>query len=101
MSKYILLTATSFMYDNRYCRGRDKLQDFTTLGLATFASTSKLDLVHNTNVYVTVVAENGAGLRTVSHSQPILIDLTPPVFSFFHDAEYDGMYFPLISSLYL
>jgi len=47
-------------------------------------------------VYVTVVAENGAGLRTVSHSHPVLIDLTPPVFSFIHDAEYDGMYFPLI-----
>jgi len=33
MSKYILLTATSFMYDNRYCRGRDttsRLHNFGT-----------------------------------------------------------------------
>lgn len=71
-------------------QGGTQLQDFVTVGRENFAYTNSLNLTHNSQVFVTVVAINGAGLRTISHSQPILVDLTPPEFHFVHDAEFEG-----------
>lgn len=71
--------------------GGTQLQTFTSLGLQTFAYTNDVHLVHNTTVYVTVVAENAAGLRTVSHSDPVLIDLSPPEFLYVYDGSEQGV----------
>jgi hypothetical protein len=46
---------------------------------------NKVSLVHNTFVYITVIATNAAGIRTISYSNPILVDLTPPQFNFVND----------------
>ena len=66
-------------------QGGTQLQEFTSVGRRTFAYRSDLHLTHNTDVYVTVVAINSAGLRTVSYSDQIIIDLTPPVFTYVND----------------
>ncbi|XP_067663310.1 uncharacterized protein [Haliotis asinina] len=46
---------------------------------------SGLKLTHNSTIYITVMATNAAGLTTVSHGQPIIVDLTPPIFSHIGD----------------
>ncbi|CAG2247187.1 unnamed protein product [Mytilus edulis] len=46
---------------------------------------NNVTLVHNTYIYVTTIATNAAGLRGVSFSDPILVDLTPPEFEFVND----------------
>ncbi|KAL4221421.1 hypothetical protein ACF0H5_019679 [Mactra antiquata] len=70
--------------------GGTQLQGFVSVGRRTFASHSSLNLVHDSTVYVTVVAVNAAGLKTVSYSDPVIIDLTPPVFVYIHDGnDYD------------
>ena len=60
-------------------RGGTQLQTFKSVGKRTYAIASSLTLLHNSVVHVTVVAINWAGLRTVSYSEPILVDLTGPV----------------------
>ena len=55
-------------------KGGTQLQPFTNIGRCSSGFTSSLKLHHNTEVHVTVVAVNGAGLRTVSHSQPVYVD---------------------------
>ena len=70
--------------------GGTQLQPFVSVGKRTFAFTSSLHLVHGTIVYVTVIAVNAASLRTVSYSDPILIDLTPPSFEWVYDGPVRG-----------
>jgi hypothetical protein len=41
-------------------------------------------------VYITVIAINAAGLRTVSYSDPIMIDLTRPECQFVNDGPVQG-----------
>ena len=54
------------------------VQNFVDIGLDTVATSNNLSLSHNRTYYVTVRATNAA-LRCVStHSQAILVDLTPP-----------------------
>ncbi|XP_021349445.1 uncharacterized protein LOC110447832 [Mizuhopecten yessoensis] len=60
-------------------RGGLTLQSLTSVGRNTFSSNSNLNLDHNAIVHVTVMATNAAGLRTILHADPILVDLTPPV----------------------
>ena len=72
-------------------QGGTQLQEFKSVGVKTFDTNSKIHLAHNTTVYTTVVAVNGAGLRTVSYSYPLLIDLTPPVFDYVNDGFIEGM----------
>jgi len=43
-----------------------------------FAYNSKVTLVHMSNISVTAIATNSAGLIGVAHSPPILVDLTEP-----------------------
>ena len=45
---------------------------------------------HNSTIYVTVVAVNGADIRTVSYSDPVRVDLTPPVFEYVNDGTVEG-----------
>lgn len=65
--------------------GSAELQDFKSVGVNTFAYNYNLTLVHASQVYVTVVAINGAGLRNVAYSTAIDIDKTPPVLEEVHD----------------
>ncbi|KAL3843250.1 hypothetical protein ACJMK2_021192 [Sinanodonta woodiana] len=70
-----------------YIVGGSQLQDFRSVGLRTFAFNSSLKLKHNSRVHVTVVATNAVGLKTVSYSEPIIVDLTPPVLEVINDGK--------------
>ncbi|KAL3841826.1 hypothetical protein ACJMK2_019925 [Sinanodonta woodiana] len=63
------------------------LQDYTSVGIETHSSSKDLHLVHNTYIYVSVLATNAVELTTKVTSDPIMIDLTPPVFTFVHDSS--------------
>ena len=58
--------------------GGVQLHNFRSVGLQTYARASAHFLQHGTEVHVTVVAENAAGLRAVIYSDPFKVDLTPP-----------------------
>ncbi|XP_076085327.1 uncharacterized protein LOC143056126 [Mytilus galloprovincialis] len=68
-----------------YSEGGTQIQPFRSVGLMNFAVNNNVTLVHNTYIYVTTIATNAAGLRGVSFSDPILVDLTPPEFEFVND----------------
>jgi hypothetical protein len=36
---------------------------------------------------ITVIATNAAGLKDISYSDPILVDLTPPIINFVYDGR--------------
>ncbi|XP_078682372.1 uncharacterized protein LOC144916849 [Branchiostoma floridae x Branchiostoma belcheri] len=62
-------------------RGGTQLQTFRSVGRNTHAQNSDIRLDHGAFIHVTVVAENAADLKTVVYSDPVLVDLTPPVIS--------------------
>eukprot|EP00058_Branchiostoma_floridae_P024936 XP_002610426.1 hypothetical protein BRAFLDRAFT_85564 [Branchiostoma floridae] len=68
-------------------RGGTQLQDFKTVGRNTYAHNEDVRLSHGSFVHVTVVAENEAALRSVVYSDPIQVDLTPPVISWIKDGS--------------
>ncbi|XP_066263995.1 uncharacterized protein [Branchiostoma lanceolatum] len=70
-------------------QGGTQLQAFRSVGTSDQAINSDLTLTQGSNVYVTVVAVNSAGLRSVVHSQPAMVDKTPPVISFVRDGSSD------------
>ncbi|XP_060580924.1 uncharacterized protein LOC132737608 [Ruditapes philippinarum] len=78
-------------------RGGTQLQTFMSVGRQSFARNHSLRLEHDTMVYITVVAVNAAGLRTVSYSEPILIDLTPPTCNYVYDGSIIGQDLDYIS----
>ena len=55
------------------------MKDFTANGHHTSASVHNLQVEHNTDLHVTVVATNAAGLSAVTYSEPVTVDLTPPL----------------------
>ena len=55
--------------------------DFITTGRINHGIKSKLHIAHTADVYVTVTAENAAGLISVFYSAPVTVDITPPVIS--------------------
>ncbi|KAK2183533.1 hypothetical protein NP493_308g03123 [Ridgeia piscesae] len=59
-------------------RGGVQLQNFRSVGRQTHACADGLLLQHGTEVHVTVVTENAAGLKTAIYSDPWKVDLTPP-----------------------
>ncbi|KAK3100189.1 hypothetical protein FSP39_015958 [Pinctada imbricata] len=69
-----------------YSQGGTQIQGFESVGRSNYAYNSSVVLVHNSIVYITVIASNTAGLQNVAYSNPILVDLTAPVFS----GVYDG-----------
>ncbi|XP_053400999.1 uncharacterized protein LOC128557566 [Mercenaria mercenaria] len=71
-------------------QGGTQLQPFVSVGRQTFASNNTLRLDHDTVMFITVVAVNAAGLRTVSYSDPILIDLTRPDCKYVNDGPLRG-----------
>ncbi|KAI8510730.1 hypothetical protein Bbelb_116460, partial [Branchiostoma belcheri] len=62
-------------------RGGTQLQTFKSVGRNTHAQNSHIRLDHCAFIHVAVVAENAAELKTVVYSDPVLVDLTPPVIS--------------------
>ncbi|XP_078585869.1 uncharacterized protein LOC144867679 [Branchiostoma floridae x Branchiostoma japonicum] len=62
-------------------QGGTQLQSFTSVARRTSARNEDLRLQHGSTIHVTVVATNAAKLKTVVHSDPIMVDLTPPVIS--------------------
>ena len=72
-------------YITGYTAGGTQIQPFRSVGLMNFAFNNNVTLVHNTYVYVTTIATNAAGLKGVSYSDPILVDLTPPDIKFVND----------------
>lgn len=71
-------------------QGGVQLQDYKSVGIRQFDDAHGLYLPHNTTIHITVVAINGAGLRTVSYSDPVVVDLTPPVFDYVNDGVEEG-----------
>ncbi|XP_071123054.1 uncharacterized protein [Mytilus edulis] len=70
-----------------YAEGGTQIQPFRSVGLMNFAFNNNVTLVHNTFIYVTAIATNAAGLRGVSFSDPILVDLTPPDIKYIYDGR--------------
>lgn len=67
--------------------GGEQLQTYTSVGRNTHASTSQLVLAHGMQVYVTVLATNGAGVSaTLSSSTAVTIDQTPPAIGIVSDS---------------
>eukprot|EP00058_Branchiostoma_floridae_P023180 XP_002608670.1 hypothetical protein BRAFLDRAFT_73893 [Branchiostoma floridae] len=62
-------------------QGGTQLQSFTSVARRTSARNEDLRLQHGSTIHVTVVATNAAELKTVVHSDAIMVDLTPPVIS--------------------
>ena len=71
-------------------RGGIQLQNFKSVGRRQFDVNSNLNLPHQTTLYITVVATNGADLKTVIYSDPLLIDKTPPYISAVNDGNIEG-----------
>ena len=74
-------------------QGGTQLQDFKSVGTRLFDTNHNLYLPHNITIHISVVAVNGAGLRTISYSGPVRVDLTPPVFEYVNDGTDEGTTF--------
>lgn len=70
-----------------YTVGGIEVQDFISVGLNNIGISQSLQLRHNSSITVTVVAANSAGLRTVSFSDPVTVDFTPPIIDVLHDGQ--------------
>ena len=58
--------------------GGEQIQPFESIGLKTEGNCSACLLSSGATYYITVMAVNGAGLRTIISSNGILVDSTPP-----------------------
>ena len=76
--KSVYNNATCDLRTSCYVAGGVQLQNFRSLGRQTHARADALLLQHGTELHVTVVAENAAGLKTVIYSDARTIDLTAP-----------------------
>ncbi|CAG2212774.1 NUDT9 [Mytilus edulis] len=68
-----------------YTQGGTQIQTFKCEGRRKFGLNNKVNLVDKTFVYITVIATNAAGLQTIAYSDPVLVDLTPPIFDYVYD----------------
>ncbi|XP_052082402.1 uncharacterized protein LOC127720030 [Mytilus californianus] len=68
-----------------YKEGSTEIQRYTSVGLNTFAYNYNITLAHTSQVHITVVAINGAGLSSVATAEALFIDLTPPDIEFVYD----------------
>ncbi|KAK3101347.1 hypothetical protein FSP39_002877 [Pinctada imbricata] len=73
-----------------YSVGGTQVQGFRSVGTSLSASNSSLVLVHNSMVYVTVIARNTVDLQSIIYSDPILVDLTAPAFTGVYDGRIIG-----------
>ena len=58
--------------------GGEQVVQYSSSGSNSWAYSPPLSFTHNTTVYLSVVTTNNAGLSTVVHSDPLLVDLTAP-----------------------
>ena len=58
--------------------GGTQVLDFEYVGMRHSVQSTNLKLQHGSQLYVTVLATNGAGLTTAAHASPVTIDMTPP-----------------------
>ncbi|ESO88616.1 hypothetical protein LOTGIDRAFT_234474 [Lottia gigantea] len=70
-------------------KGGTQIREFTTTGDRNHVTVYNLPLVHNSRLYFTVKARNGADLTSLSHSNYMLVDTTPPVVIHIHDGTAD------------
>ena len=68
-------------------RGGTQLQIFHSVGLHTSAYNNSLLLPHDTQLYVTVIATNGADVTTAGYSDSVTVDRTPPTFEHIYDGQ--------------
>ncbi|XP_063408922.1 uncharacterized protein LOC134692402 [Mytilus trossulus] len=68
-----------------YKEGSTEIQRYTSVGLNTFANNNNITLAHTSQVHITVVSINGAGLSSVATAETLFIDLTPPDIEFVYD----------------
>ncbi|KAK3103765.1 hypothetical protein FSP39_021725 [Pinctada imbricata] len=73
-----------------YSEGGTQVQGFRSVGTSLFAYNSTVVLVHNTYVYITVIARNTVGLQSVIYSDPLLVDLTAPDIKGVYDGRITG-----------
>jgi hypothetical protein len=59
-------------------QGGQQLQTFQSVGMASHAVNRDVDVRHGTEVFVTIVAINNAGLASKFQLAPLLVDFTPP-----------------------
>ncbi|XP_071079258.1 uncharacterized protein [Haliotis cracherodii] len=69
--------------------GGTQVLRYKSVGRHAHGTVSGLRLTHKQKLYLTITARNAAGLTTVSHPEPITVDMTPPMF--FHVNDGDGM----------
>lgn len=68
------------------------MQRFQSVGTNNFAYNYNLTLPHASQVFVTVVAKNAAGLHYAAYSSGLNIDQTPPVIEKIHDGAGNTFY---------
>ena len=61
-----------------YFAGGTQLKSFSSVGKQPYGYADGLVVNQGSNVSVTVVAENAAGLQSVTYSDVITVDLSPP-----------------------
>ncbi|XP_077866322.1 uncharacterized protein LOC144354078 [Saccoglossus kowalevskii] len=59
-------------------KGGTQIQTFVSVGSSSLAFSDDLTLAHGIPIYITAVARNAAGLRSVHYSDPIMVDVTAP-----------------------
>ncbi|KAK2166991.1 hypothetical protein NP493_1290g01014 [Ridgeia piscesae] len=72
-------------------RGGVQLHNFRSVGMQTYARADALLMQQGAEVHVTVVTKNAAGLTTAIYSDPLTIDLTPPVLCCLAVSFWDGV----------
>ncbi|XP_070570802.1 uncharacterized protein [Ptychodera flava] len=82
---------TEYMWAIGTVEGGTQLQAFTSVGSKSHGQNDDLHLSSGSSVHVTVVGKNAAGLRTVTYSDPILVDLTPPQLCCIKDGKHEDV----------
>lgn len=75
-----------------YTKGNEEMQRFQSVGTNNFAYNYNLTLPHASQVFVTVVAINAAGLRSAAYSSGLNIDQTSPVIDKIRDGAGKDIY---------
>ncbi|KAK3101031.1 hypothetical protein FSP39_000383, partial [Pinctada imbricata] len=86
----IFIDHVTFEHVDRYSEGGTQVQGFRSVGTSLFAYNSTVVLIHNTYVYITVIARNTVGLQSVIYSDPLLVDLTAPDIKGVYDGRITG-----------
>ncbi|XP_078334035.1 uncharacterized protein LOC111124258 [Crassostrea virginica] len=81
---------TEYLWAIGYTRGGTQLQNFQSVGLSNFAFNSDVTLIHNSHIFVTVIAKNSAGLWGISYSENVLVDVSPPIIEEVLDGDFIG-----------